>query len=99
MTLDEALHGAAAKGLTHLSLWPVHSTDRKTVYWKASATPSSGHSYVNSEDLDPVKAVLTVLENLPSARKRKVTATVKNREPDPEPAQPQGELDAFLPKP
>jgi hypothetical protein len=48
MTLEDLLREAAAKGLTHLSLHPVHSGDNKTVYWRATATPSTMHKYVHA---------------------------------------------------
>jgi hypothetical protein len=75
MSIDEALREAAAKGLTHLSLWPVPSADGKTTYWNARATPSTGHQYVSAARVDPAEAVNDVLVNLPKAKKR-VTAAV-----------------------
>jgi hypothetical protein len=84
MTLEEALREAAAKGLTHLTLYPVQSEDRKTTYWCARATPSTGHAYVQREALDPVQAVQGVLDQLPKAPKRvakEVTATVTEPKP------------------
>lgn len=76
MTLEEALRDAARKGITHLTLYPVPSADNKTTYWCARATPSTGHSYVQTNSLDPVEAVIEVLKALPGA-KRRVTAAVK----------------------
>lgn len=67
MTLEEALLAAANKGLTHLSLHPVFSGDRKTTYWRCTATPSTMHKYVSAQSLNPVEAVLEVLKALPKA--------------------------------
>jgi hypothetical protein len=83
MTLEQALREAAAKGLTHVTMWPVPSQDRKTTYWYARATPSTAHSYVQTQNVDPVAALTAVLESLPKAPKRvakKVTATVTDEE-------------------
>jgi hypothetical protein len=81
MAIEDLLREAAAKGLTHLTLYPVDSQDGKSVYWNARATPSTGHMYVQVANFDPVKAVELVLEALPRARKRaapNVTAAVKD---------------------
>lgn len=76
-TLDEVLRVAVSKGLTHLTLYPVPSDDGKKIYWCARATPSTGHQYISASDLDPIKVLVTVLENLPRAKKRAgVTAAV-----------------------
>jgi hypothetical protein len=77
MALEDLLKKACEKGLTHLTLWPVQSHDGKTTYWIAKGTPSSAYGYVQSEDKDPIKALTTVLENLPAAKKRKVTGAVR----------------------
>lgn len=74
MALEDLIREAAAKGLTHLSLHPVHSEDRKTTYWRCSATPSTMHKYVQVTTTDPVEAVLTVLASLPKAPKRARTS-------------------------
>lgn len=71
MTLEDLLREAAAKGLTHLTLYPIDSVDGKTVYWNARATPSTTHSYVQAANYDPVVAVTTVLDALPRAQRRK----------------------------
>lgn len=113
MTLEELLIGAAAKGLTHLTLYPVESGDRKTTYWLARATPSTGHQYVSVVGIDPVKALTEVLEGLPRAKKRQknpdpnlygsmdVTATVKRPPIEPinmdESAERLAEIDAAEP--
>lgn len=76
MTLEDLLREAAAKGLTHLSLHPVPSDDGKTTYWRASATPSTQHKYVQAATLDPAEAVRVVLEALPRAPRR---ATPKSK--------------------
>lgn len=75
--LEELLVAAVAKGLTHFTLYPVESEDRKTIYWAARATPSTGHSYVQIQDTDPVAAMVQVLQALPQAKKR--AATKKDR--------------------
>lgn len=104
MTLEEQLRDAAAKGLTHLTLYPTPSADNKTTYWNARATPSTGHQYVMAAHLDPIEAVRTVLEELPRAKKRApnpnpnlygsgVTAAVTDA-----PLSPNGELETWLPK-
>lgn len=72
MALEDLIREAAAKGLTHLSLHPVHSEDRKTTYWRCTATPSTMHKYVHVTTTDPVEAILTVLASLPKAGRRKV---------------------------
>jgi hypothetical protein len=71
MTLEEQLREACKKGLTHFTLYPVESVDHKTTYWCARATPSTGHSYVQCQTLDPIEAVAEVLKSLPSAKARK----------------------------
>lgn len=76
MTLEEHLREGCAKGLTHLSLYPVPSADGKTTYWHATASPSTQHQYVKHTCLDPVEVVAQVLQLLPRATRR-VTATVK----------------------
>jgi hypothetical protein len=68
MNLEEILRGACEKGMTHFTMWPVHSEDRKTIYWHAQATPSTGHSYVSTNSRDPVEAMTEVLKALPRAR-------------------------------
>lgn len=70
MALEDLFREAAAKGLTHFTLYPVQSEDRKSTYWAARATPSTGHSYVQAADADPVRATELVLEALPRAPKR-----------------------------
>jgi hypothetical protein len=96
MTLEEALREAAAKGLTHVTLWPVPSEDGKKTYWSCRATPSTGHKYVETKSLDPAEAMLEVLKAMPKAAKRtaaKVTATVSD-----EPSPTEGGIDEWLPK-
>lgn len=90
MGLEEIIREAAKKGLTHLSLHPVHSEDNKTVYWRCTATPSTMHKYVHVTELDPVAAISAVLKAMPKAAsrakpaagapepKREVTATVND---------------------
>lgn len=70
MTLEELLVAATANGLTHVTLYPVHSEDRKTTYWHARATPSTGHQYVSANGTNPVDVLAQVLEGLPRAKKR-----------------------------
>jgi hypothetical protein len=114
MTLEDLLRTATAKGLTHLTLYPVHSEDRKTVYWHALATPSTMHRYVETTALDPVEAITQVLGALPSASRRRapaaepnlrgssgVTAAVIDPMPHsvPDPQlSPENELETWLPK-
>lgn len=90
MTLEEQLREAVAKGLTHLTLYPTPSDDGKKLYWRATATPSTGHKYVTTTSMDPIEAIGEVLKALPKAPKRapagKVTATVIVGDHDPEPA-------------
>lgn len=77
MTIEDLLQQAAAKGMTHFTLYPVHSVDRKTVYWHARVAPSTMHHYIEETDLDPVLAMQRALTALPKAPKRaKVTAAV-----------------------
>lgn len=86
MALEDLLREAAQRGLTHLSLHPVHSEDNKTVYWRCSATPSTMHKYVSTTTLDPVDSVAAVLKAMPKAPKRsakELTATVSDHEPVP----------------
>lgn len=89
MGIEDALREAAAKGMTHVTLWPVPSQDGKSTYWHARATPSTGHHYVSAAETDPAKALMQVLEELPRAKKRtaaKVTAAavtaIENYKPD-----------------
>ena len=70
MNLEQALREAAIRGLTHVTLYPVQSEDGKTTYWYARATPSTGHSYVQTQGVDPVDVMTKVLEALPRAPKR-----------------------------
>lgn len=70
MALEDLLREAAKRGLTHLSLAPVPSTDAKTTYWLASATPSTMHKYISTTSKDPVEALEQVLKALPKAPKR-----------------------------
>ena len=83
MTIEDLIQQAAARGLTHLTLYPVPSVDAKTTYWHARATPSTGHHYVEETDTDPVLALQRALAALPKAAKRKVTAAVKGKTPEP----------------
>lgn len=105
MNLDDLIHEAAKKGLTHLSLVPTPSADGKKIYWAATATPSTMHKYINCADEDPVAAMKEVLKALPKAPMRQkrgierpqkgldVTATVNPDEPPEE-----TELNKWLPK-
>lgn len=80
VALEDLLREAAKRGLTHLSLHPVHSEDNKTVYWRCSATPSTMHKYVSTTTLDPVESVAAVLKAMPKAQKRstkELTVAVK----------------------
>lgn len=71
VTLEDLLRAAAAKGLTHLTVYPVESADKKTIYWHARATPSSQHSYVHEIVADDIVGAMTaVLERMPAAKKR-----------------------------
>lgn len=79
MTLEEILREAATKGLTHLTLYPTFSDDRKTTHWCARATPSTGHQYISASDIDPIKVLTTVLVNLPRAKKRTDAKIDQNR--------------------
>lgn len=82
MALEDLLREAAKRGLTHLSLHPVHSEDNKTVYWRCSATPSTMHKYVSTTTLDPVESVAAVLKAMPKAAKRSAKElTVAVKEP------------------
>lgn len=70
MTLEQLFKEACAKGMTHFTIYPVQSLDRKTTYWCARATPSTGHSYVQTQTLDPIEAITQTLMALPKAPKR-----------------------------
>lgn len=91
MTLEEQLREAVAKGITHLTLYPTPSADGKKTYWRATATPSTGHKYISVTAADPIEALNEVLKALPKAPKRpppvggKVTAAVIVGDHDPEP--------------
>jgi hypothetical protein len=79
IALQDRLLDAAAKGLTHLSVWPTHSTDGKTTYWTCRATPSNEFSYVEATHTSIDIAIMDCLIAMKAAKKRKkeVTATVK----------------------
>ena len=70
MTLEELFKEACGKGLTHFTLYPVESMDRKTIFWACRATPSTGHSYIQTQTLDPIEAITETLKALPKAPKR-----------------------------
>ncbi len=74
MGLEDTIREAAKRGLTHLSLHPVHSEDSKTVYWRCTATPSTMHKYVHVTELDPVAAIEAVLKAMPKAGRRTPTS-------------------------
>jgi hypothetical protein len=76
-SLEELIREACKRGLTHLTLYPVPSQDNKTLYWCARATPSTGHSYVQTQTLDPIEAMTEVLKALPKAPKRASKAADK----------------------
>lgn len=78
MTLEDLLKQAAARGLTHMALYPVNSLDKQKTYWTATAAPSSGHHYVRGTDLDPVVALKTALTDLPKAKLRAPPAKLKS---------------------
>lgn len=69
-SLEELIRECAAAGCTHLTVYPVHSTDNKTVYWHARATPSTAHRYVHEIDTDIVAAITKVITLMPKAPKR-----------------------------
>lgn len=81
MTLEELFKEACAKGITHFTLYPVPSQDGKTLYWCARATPSTGHSYVQTQTLNPIEAIIEVLKSLPKAPKRAKTADHDQKKP------------------
>lgn len=84
MTLEEQIREAVKYGITHLTLAPTWSSDGKTTYWRASATPSTMHKYVTCSSTDPIEALIGVLKAMPKAparREPKVTATVTLRDP------------------
>lgn len=85
MTLEEALKQACERGMTHLSLWPVPSDDRKTTYWKATAAPSTQHRRSEGTSTDPVEAVLAALVEMPKAPKipaRELRVRAGNKDPN-----------------
>lgn len=96
MNLEEALREAAAKGLTHITLWPVASHDRKKTYWYARATPSTGHSYISANGDDPVEVMMQVLDALPKAPKRVAKVKIDpNHVAEPAPSHPLGYPDGM----
>ncbi len=70
MSLEELIYDSVRKGLTHLTLYPVPSEDGKKLYWRAQATPSTGHAYVFASSEDPIAALEQALKELPAAKKR-----------------------------
>lgn len=80
MSIEDALREAARKGLTHLSLYPTPSEDGKTTYWRATATPSTGHAYVWANEADPVEAVAQALHKLPQAKRRQIVGSGKENQ-------------------
>ena len=71
MALEDVIREAISRGLTDLQLHPEFSNDRKTAYWRASATPSTQHKVFSVSHLDPIEALTTVLQAMPKAPKRK----------------------------
>ncbi len=69
--LETLLREACERGITHLTLYPVPSTDGKTAIWHARGTPSTMHKYVSAVDYDPIKALTAVLLGLPKAPKQR----------------------------
>lgn len=69
-SLEDLIRQCAANGCTHLTVYPVHSADNKTVYWHARATPSTQHRYVHEIDTDIVAAITKVITLMPKAPKR-----------------------------
>lgn len=90
-SLEDLIRQCAANGCTHLTVYPVHSADNKTVYWHARATPSTQHRYVHEIDTDIVAAITKVITLMPKAPKRApskkgmldLTATVTPSEEPP----------------
>lgn len=68
-SLEDLMQEAAARGLTHLSVYPVHSADRKTVYWHASASPSTEKLPSKSSGLDIVEVAAQALQGMSRAPK------------------------------
>lgn len=95
MSIEDLLRQAADKGMTHLTVYPVHSNDRKTVYWHARVSPSTQHKYVEETDLDPVLALQRALAAMPKARR--VTAAVNPNLRAQHNLPPIDEVDGVLP--
>lgn len=104
---DDLLRLACERGITHLTLYPIPSTDGKKIYWQARGTPSTEHKYIQTSDTDPVVALRGVLIGLPKAGKRNRSQSKDPRpgaaNADPEitaavtPVEPET-LDSWLPK-
>ena len=78
MTMEEAIHEAAKKGLVSVHLYAEWSADHKTTYWTCRATPSARHGHVGVEHaLDPVEAVVECLKALPGAKLRETAKPKK----------------------
>ena len=102
-TLAELIREKAARGMTHLTLYPVPSVDGKQTYWCARCTPSTEHRYSQAAAADPITAITQALQEMANAPKRKgadpkmmvgsepVTATVTEEEVLP--AEPAHQLD------
>lgn len=68
-SLEDLMQEAAARGLTHLSVYPVHSADHKTVYWHASASPSTEKLPSKSSGMDIVEVAAQALQGMSRAPK------------------------------
>lgn len=75
-SIEELLVDCASKGMTHLTVYPVHSEDRKTLYWHAKASPSTDRTGSASSGTDIVAVVTEALTEMPKVR------GPKPREPD-----------------
>ncbi len=111
MALEDDLQDAADRGLTHFSVYPVHSADRKTVYWHATASPSTASPPSKYSGTNIAEVVARALQGM--ARGKKFAASsaeqtelpeirsmeFRHGEDDTPTAAVTGGFEDFLPKP
>ena len=83
-TLAELIREKAARGMTHLTLYPVPSVDGKQTYWCARCTPSTEHRYSQAAAADPITAITQALQEMANAPKRRDAVPTMGKTPQTE---------------